>query len=247
MNEIRARRAGLSEVAALRERYRGEARCQIVRDSILPRGLADPYLLEVDRRVIGYAGVWNEYFPDRITELFVLPSGRVLAAALVRSLVEASGAKELEVQTNILDGRSLLEECATRVWVENLLFEAGPDTTLDRTDLAFRRRRDDEDGPDGEWVVEKDGRIVGGGGWLTHYNPPYADLYLTVIEEARGRGIGSYMVQELRRACAGAGYVPAARCDPTNEASLRALQRGGLRPCGEILAGRLRAVQGVVS
>jgi len=215
-----------------------------VRDSILPRGLADPYLLEVNHRVAGYAGVWREHFPDRITELFVLPVYRSLAPALVRSLVDVSGARELEVQTNILEGRALLEECATSIWVENLLFEAGPDTALDRPELEFRLRGEDEDVTDGEWVVEKDGRVVGCGGWLTHYNPPYADLYLTVTEDMRGHGIGSYLVQELRRACEGAGYVPAARCDPTNEASLRALQRGGFRPCGEILVGALHAIRG---
>ncbi len=241
MTLIGSRRSTLTAIAPLRERYRSETGCQIVRDSILPRGLADPYLLEVDHSVVGFAGVWNEHFPDRITELFMLPAYRFLAPALVRSLVEVSGAKELEIQTNILDGREILDACATRVWVENLLFEPGPPTTLDRPDIVFRRRREDDDGPEGDWVAEKDARIVGGGGWLTHYNPPYADLYLTVIEEVRGRGIGGYMVQELRRACGRAGYVPAARCDPANEASRRALQRGGLRRCGEILAGSLRA------
>jgi len=90
-------------------------------------------------------------------------------------------------------------------------------------------------------VVEKQGRVLGAGAWLTHYNPPYADLYMEVVESARGRGVGSYLVQELRRACSRASYKPAARCDPTNEASRRTLERGGLRPCGEILAGSLTA------
>jgi GNAT superfamily N-acetyltransferase len=243
VKEIRARRADLSDVAELRGQYRSKARCQIVRDSILPRGLADPYLLEADGRVAGYAGVWNKHFLDRITELFVLPSFRRLAPVLVRSLSEASGARELEVQTNILDGRELLEECATRIRVENLLFETGPDTALDRPDLVFRRRGQDDVGPAGEWVVEKDGRVVAGGGWLTHYNPPHADLYLKVIEGVRGQGVGSYLVQELRRACEADGWAPAARCDPSNEASRRALLRGGLRPCGEILVGSLRTTE----
>ena len=74
---------------------------------------------------------------------------------------------------------------------------------------------------------------------MSHYNPPYADLYMEVIPEARGRGIGSFLVQELRRVCRESGRIPAARCDPANEASKKALLRGGLVAVGSIVAGEV--------
>jgi GNAT superfamily N-acetyltransferase len=239
--EIEARRVALEEVAPLREEYRRGARCQIVHDSILPRGLADPYLLVLDGEVAGYAGVWTEHFPDRILEFFALPRYRARAAELVRTIADLAGARELEAQSNLYDGRSLIEGCSVAVWTEKHLFEAAAETGIERSDLTFRRRVEGDQGPEGPWVIEKDGRIVGGGGWLTHYNPPYADVYMEVSEGAQRQGIGAYLVQELRRACTRAGYTSAARCDPSNEGSRRALERGGFRLCGELLVGRLNA------
>lgn len=239
MKEFRARRARLPDIADLRELYRSEAGCQIVHDSILPRGLADPYILEVDGEIAGYAGVWNEHFPGRIMEIFAILQHRRVQPELVRALGEESGAKELEVQTNILDGRSLIERCATNVWVESLLFREGSEPNLERRSLLFRRRRKTDTGPEGSWIVEEDGEVLGAGGLLTHYNPPYADLYMEVVNTARRRGVGSYLVQELRRVCAEQGLRPAARCNPKNRASRRTLERGGLELCGEILAGPL--------
>ncbi len=241
MKEFRARRARLPDIADLRELYRSEAGCQIVHDSILGRGLADPYVLEVDGEITGYAGVWNKHFPGRIMEIFTIPEYREVRPELVRALGEESGAKELEVQTNILDGRSLIERCASTVWVEKLLFGEGDEPNLERRSLLFRRRQGTDTGPEGPWIVEEKGELLGAGGLLTHYNPPYADLYMEVVNSARRRGVGSYLVQELRHVCAEQGLRPAARCDPKNHASRRTLERGGLELCGEILAGALRA------
>jgi len=107
---------------------------------------------------------------------------------------------------------------------------------------TFRARRARlPDIAEGPWIVEEKGEVLGAGGLLTHYNPPYADLYMEVVNSARRRGVGSYLVQELRHVCAEQGLRPAARCDPKNHASRRTLERGGFKPCGEILAGALRA------
>ncbi len=240
--DIEARRVELKEIATLREEYRREAHCQIVRDSILARGLADPYLLVVNGEVAGYAGVWTKHFPHRILEFFAVPRYRARVTDLVRVFATRAKATELEAQTNLHDGRTLIEECSLEVWTENFLFEAARDTDLERPDLTFRRRAEGDQGPEGPWVLEKGGRILGAGGWLTHYNAPYADLYMEVSAGARRQGIGAYLVQELRRASSREGHTPAARCDPSNEGSRRALEGGGLRLCGELLAGRLRSV-----
>jgi GNAT superfamily N-acetyltransferase len=68
---------------------------------------------------------------------------------------------------------------------------------------------------------------------------PYGDIYMSVAEPLRRRGLGSYLVQELKRVCYENGDVPAARCNPTNVASRKMLQKAGFVPCGHILAGKL--------
>jgi GNAT superfamily N-acetyltransferase len=94
-----------------------------------------------------------------------------------------------------------------------------------------------------EWrwrrVVEIDGKPAASGGVLFHYNPPYGDIYMDVEEPYRQRGLGSFLVQELKRLCYEGGHVPAARCSPSNIASARTLQRAGFVPCGHILKGVL--------
>jgi len=60
---------------------------------------------------------------------------------------------------------------------------------------------------------------------------------MEVIEAFRRRGLGSYLVQELKRACYELGAVPGARCSPTNIASRRTLQRAGFVPFAQILIG----------
>jgi GNAT superfamily N-acetyltransferase len=95
--------------------------------------------------------------------------------------------------------------------------------------------------PVGQWGLAHQQTIVATGGFLTHYNPPFVDLFLEVAEPFRGRGFGSYLVQELRRLAQSAGHVPAARCNVTNQASSGALQRGGMRASGRVVRGRVRA------
>ncbi len=236
---IEARHAHLSELTGLRQEYRDAARCQIVHDSILPRGLADPFVVSVDGEVVGYAGVWNKHFPGRLLELHIRPAWRHVEPAIVGALRRASGAMELEAQTNIPGAEALLERFASTAWTEKLLFRAGGSTDLAAPGVRFRARRQEDRGPEGEWVVEAGGEILGAGGILTHYNPPYGDLYMEVVESARRRGIGSYLIQELRRVCAERGLEAAARCNPDNVASRRTLERGGMVLCGALRAGAL--------
>lgn len=77
------------------------------------------------------------------------------------------------------------------------------------------------------------------GGLLYHYNPPYGDIYMEVAEPFRLRGLGSYLVQELKRVCREGGHVPAVRCGTDNAGSRLTLQRAGMSPCGRIVSGRV--------
>jgi len=85
--------------------------------------------------------------------------------------------------------------------------------------------------------VEVEGKVAATGGILFHYNRPYGDIYMDVAESFRRRGLGSFLVQELKRVCYEGGNIPAARCNPGNIASRRTLQKAGFVPCGNILNG----------
>ena len=174
-------------------------------------------------------------------EFHTLPQHRADALPMFREVLTVSGATHIEAQTNMPLMVNMLYDCATDISDENILFEDGSTTNLSCPGAVFRQRQAGEDGPEGDWVVEMNGAVVAAGGVLYHYNPPYGDIYMEVIPGARRQGIGSYLVQELRRVCCEAGKRPAARCDPDNEASPRTLQRGGLLACGRLLAGKARA------
>jgi GNAT superfamily N-acetyltransferase len=121
---------------------------------------------------------------------------------------------------------------------EKVLFEDGRSADLTCAGAAFRRAGPEDDA-NGGWIVEVDGAVVGAGGVLGHYNPPYGDVYVGVDEAARRRGVGSFLVQELKRVCYESGMKPAARCDPSNLASRRTLERAGFRVCGRLLAAEV--------
>ena len=96
-----------------------------------------------------------------------------------------------------------------------------------------------EDKRDDAWVLEIQGEVVAWGGYLTHYNPPYADLYMETAKDHRRKGYASFFLQELKKATREAGYIPAARCSPDNPASGRTLEKAGLMVCGKLLVGEV--------
>src|SRR5439155_1727953 len=79
------------------------------------------------------------------------------------------------------------------------------------------RRRDDDSifehtgEPAGDYVLDVGGEIVATAGFMLHYNMPFADLYMEVRKDRRGRGLGSCILQEVQKECYLAGRVPAAR------------------------------------
>src|SRR5262245_57999000 len=89
------------EIEPLRDLHRREMNCQIIRDSWLRRGFADAYLLRLDGRAVGYGLVGGAPGDprDAIVEFDVLPRHRGAALPLFRKLVEASGARRIEVQS----------------------------------------------------------------------------------------------------------------------------------------------------
>lgn len=235
--QMQVRRVEVRDVEALRDLYRQEANCQIIRDSFLARGLADPYLILVGGQVGGYGAVANKYDKGRLVEFYTLPHARGLALPMCREILGASEATHVEAQTNVPMMLLMLFDCATNVTAEKVLFHDAHATHLACPVGVFRRRVPEDQGPEGEWVVEAGGAVVAAGGFLCHYNPPYGDVYMEVAEPAWRRGFGSYLVQEVKRACYAAGRKPAARCDTGNVGSRKTLERAGLLPCARLLVG----------
>lgn len=242
---LQVRQAEYRDVEALRELYRQEANCQIRYDSMLSRGLADAYLILAGGRVAGYGAVLNKYDKGHLTEFYALPPMRSQALPLFRELLTVSRATHIAAQTNIPLLLTLLYDCAENITDTSILFHDAGVTHLTCPGAVFRHvAPEDTEGmfehhgePVGEWVVEEGGVVVATGGFLCHYNPPYGDLFMEVAEPARGRGIGSFLVQELKRVCYEAGKKPAARCDPGNVASRRTLEKAGFLPCARLLVG----------
>jgi GNAT superfamily N-acetyltransferase len=242
--DIEVTRAELDQVLPLKERYREEAGCQLVRDSLLWRGLAEPWLVRIAGHVAGYGALGTTYVAGRVIEFHLLPRFRRDIVRVASGFIGATGAEGIEAQTNLPGMVDLLYSFARDVQEEYILFDDGhgggrPEGPLSLPGAVLRPRASDDSGPEGEWAVEWNGRVVGAGGLQTHYNPPFADVYMEVVPDARCLGVGGWMVQELARICREQGRMPAARCEPENRASRRALERGGLRPCGRLLAGQV--------
>lgn len=239
---ITVTRTELDRIAALRERHRQEADCQIVHDSILPRGMADPYSIELHDLPVGYGGVWNTIEPGTLMEFFVLPPFRARASEFFQALVVAGGATRMEAQSNMPLMDAMLRAHTAAPIADRTLFSDGGDPGLVRSDVVFRRAATTERefaGDPNQWVLVGEAGIVARGGYLCHYNPPYADVFMSVEEAFRGRGYGAFLVQEIKRACRADGRLPAARCQVENVASRRTLERAGFVVVGELRVGDL--------
>jgi hypothetical protein len=151
----------------------------------------------------------------------------------------------MEVQSNDVLLAVMLHTYAKGIETEAIVFHDKLKTALSSHGATLRcttpaadiKRSIDQRQGGPEWILEVDGQEAGKGGVLFHYNRPYGDVYMEVNEPFRRRGLGSYLVQELKRAAYELGAVPAARCNPTNIASRRTLQKSGFVPFAHILLG----------
>jgi hypothetical protein len=246
---IETRRAEFRDIAAMRDIYRQEMNCQIIHDSIHSRpGWTLEYLL-IERGVtIGYgsvavSGPWKE--KPTVYEYFVLPPYRSRLFDLFIGLLTSSGATMIETQSNDPLLTVMLHTFAQNVTSESILFHDRLTTSHSPPGAIFRRTSPDEIeqmaqlqlDSGAKWIVAVGGTIAAAGDILFHYNRPYGDIYMRVAERFRRRGLGAYLVQELKRVCYEGGSVPAARCNPRNIASRKTLQNAGFVPCGHILHG----------
>jgi GNAT superfamily N-acetyltransferase len=248
---VSATPAAADDVLPLRELYRQEMNCQVVHDSIHRRqGWATTYRLAVDGVAAGFGsmatgGPWTD--KPTIFELFVLPAYRSRAFDLFETLAVTSQARFMTVQSNDPLQSVMLHTYARDIQGDAIVFHDQLTTSLPSMGAVLHCQMPDEDirqcievrqgGP--EWRLDLNGEVVATGGILFHYNRPYGDIYMDVTEPHRRRGFGAYVVQELKRAAYELGVIPAARCNTTNVASRKTLQKAGLVPYANILTGTI--------
>lgn len=240
-----------NEIASLRECYRREMDCQIIHDSIHARsGWTIEYVLEIDGDTAGYgsvaiAGPWKT--SHALYEFYVKEDYRRRVFDLFAALLANCDASMIETQTNAAILPVMLHTFAQSVRAEAILFDDRFETQLMPEGSGFRSTQpgDAEElrtlnlDETAGWVATFNGDIAGSGDILYHYNRPYGDIYMKVGEPFRSRGLGAYLVQELKKVCRAGRSVPAARCNVGNVASRRTLQKAGFVPCGNLITGDL--------
>jgi hypothetical protein len=248
---IDSRVTHLDEIAPFREEYRREMNCQIIYDSIHSRsGWTREHALVLDGTLVGYgsvvlAGPWQEN--PALYEFYVVREHRMHIFDLFASLLAVCGAKTIEAQSNDRFLTVMLHPFARNLRTGSILFEDAFETQHQPIGAKFRARITDdienlrEHGLDdgAGWIVTMNSEIAGAGDVLYHYNWPYGDIYMKIAEPFRLKGLGAYLVQELKAVCRANGRVPVARCNVQNLPSRKTLQRAGFVPCGNIVAGDL--------
>ena len=240
-------------ILPLRTRHREEMNCQIVHDSIHRRqGWTSCYVLDLGYGPVGFgsvaiAGPWKD--KPTVFEFYVLPEHRSRAFDLFETFLQASDARFFEVQSNDMLLTVMLHTYGRSIASEKIVFADKFTTAHPPNGATLRPLTSDAEIRDclnarqggGEWILELNGTTVATGGILFHYNRPYGDIYMDVTEPFRRRGLGSYLVQELKRECYQLGAIPCARCSPANLASRRTLLKVGFVPFAHILNATITA------
>jgi GNAT superfamily N-acetyltransferase len=247
---VSAAPTNLGRIRLWRDMHLFEMNCQVVHDSIHDRpGWTKEFLLSVGDTPVGYGslaigGPWKD--TPTLYQVYVVPTHRQRLLDLCRCLVEVSEAVQITIQSNDPLATVMLHAHVTQATSNAILFHDRHVTALAPAGAIYRSATAAE-APDASppellyrGVVDVDGQVAATGGVLFHYNRPFGDIYMEVNEAFRQRGLGSFIVQELKRICYENGHIPAARTNTDNIASQRTLQKAGFVPCGHILTGPVR-------
>lgn len=222
---------------------------QFVCNSWLERDFADAFILLRNQTPIGHALIGGAPGEPRtsLIEFDLAPEHTALAEQAFAALRAATAVHSILAQSNDPIPMALLRRHATAAELRSLLFEVQHplphDTIADPAIARFRplraaERRDvftHHHEPVGDFAVELNDQIVATGGYLTHYNPPFVDLFMEVHEPFRRQGIGAFLIQQLIRECAARALASAARCRPDNTASRACLLRAGMTHHADLL------------
>ncbi len=236
------------EVAHLRNLFLRAINCQFIHNAYHERDWADVYLFYYDDIPAGYTalcGGEDRNVKDTVFEFFVLPEFYRFSSRFFSIVLDVARPLYIESQSNDVFTSSVLLEFAHDIKTSVVLFEDGMLTNYSIAGASFRLKKADDkifehyvEG-EGEYVVEWNDEIVATGGFLQHYNAPFADLYMEVKENCRKKGFGAYIIQELKKVTYQAGKVPAARCNLQNKASKATLIKAGMKVVAFMQKGNL--------
>jgi GNAT superfamily N-acetyltransferase len=240
--EIKVIPTGLKDIESLRILFLHENHFQFVHNKCHLYGWADCYACIVDGIQVGYGAVWGQSKRedrDAIFEFYIIQSYRKLADAFFKQLHTVSGAVFIECQSNEPLLSSMLYQYAQNINAESILFEDHFRTDLRIPGAIFQKKAAEAQGraDDRAYVLQYNDEVAATGGLMLNYNMPYADIYYEVKENYRQKGLGAFMVQELKKAAYEMGRVPAARCNIKNTISKYTLLKAGFTVCGSILKG----------
>ncbi len=240
----------LVEILNLRNKYLTELNCQIRYDSCHERGWSDSYMIKHRGKPIGYASVKGRdelSARDSIFEFYLLRDWRIKSNIIFQQLIVDTGVPYLECQTNDPLTSQMVFELGKKLTATTILFADDHESQIslanavvrirDASDLIFEKNKDA-----GAYVLEIQGEVVASGGFLLHYNYPFADLYMETRHDRRNKGYASFLLQELKKHCYQSDRVPAARCRLNNLASKTALQKAGMRVCGYMLQAEVKSL-----
>lgn len=247
--DIDIRKVALSEILPLRELYLQECNFQIRYDACHIRNWTDSYLISLAGKKIGYASIKGlDELADRnaIFEFYLLPHLRNKSSLVFAAVLEKVQVPYLECQSNDLILSPMLYEFGKEIESKVILFGESHQSLIKKKNVIFRplKKGDDvfgkKESDKGAYVLVWEGEVIADGGFLTHYNHPFADLYMEVAKDFRGKGYASYILQEIKKACYEAGKVPAARCSISNPASKASLLNAGMQVVGYMLKGKVK-------
>lgn len=257
--------ATVDQVADLRLLYARELDDMIRYEREIRQGRTHIYGMRSGGGLIGY-GILHGEGDDRSTvvEFFLLPQYRRHAAPLFDRFAMATEATGVQARTNDTGMVLLLYEKTRNIVPGNYYFHDTENThhpvpgtryrviTPGDLDVLAPIMTTSEgwpfDVPDREalvaWIASGEGRlledeegIAGIGAILQGYNPPFANVGMTVMKRARCRGYGTYLIEELKRETYAMGKIPRADCAPWNLASRATLLRAGFLVNARALRG----------
>jgi len=236
----------LASILRFRELFLQACNFQIRYNACHERHWTDSYLIFVDGKEIGYGSIKGKdelHNRNAIFEFYILPTYQKYSSQIFSELIKSTQVPYVECQSNDLLLASMMFEFVKSISSKVILFEKSHQTNLSQPEVIFRKRRPEDigwkKGEVGDYVLEREGKLVADGGFLLHYNMPFADLHMDVKSDCRRQGLGSFIVQEIIKECDLAGRVPAARCLISNAASKATLQKAGMKVCGYMLLGKI--------
>ena len=247
---ISVEKTALKEILPLRQLFLQENNIQIRYNACHERGWTHSYSIKINNQRIGYGSIKGkeDYLNDRdaIFEFYIIPSFRKYLNLLFAEFIKISQARHIECQSNQTLLPDMLFEFSKNIYADTILFAgANSGVNPELPGVIFRKRKSGEiitgkkEDDMGAYIIENKKEIIATGDFLTHYNSPFADLFMEVKKGYRGKGLGSYILQAIKKECYLAGRVPAARCNINNHASKATLTKAGFKVCGYMLVGEV--------